>query len=179
MRRSGCQGPHSTVTCSAYVRAFWPSRAASMLVRLSALAFWPLLLPSFWPRAFSKLCGRSSTQLSVLPIASSSLSSSFYGAAFAFCVVRFLAAPIAAPESAPITVPTTGKPSAVPATAPATAPPRVLPAVPVLHLYLCPYQSHLIFVVHVSLPELRNDARFCKSSCQHAAYLMHCVDRLG
>ena len=50
--------------------------------------------------------------------------------AFAFRVVRFLAAPIAAPESAPITVPTTGTPSAVPATAPAAAPPRVLPAVP-------------------------------------------------
>jgi hypothetical protein len=55
----------------------------------------------------------------------------FFGAVFAFRVVRFLAAPIAAPESAPITVPTTGTPSAVPATAPATAPPRVLPAVPV------------------------------------------------
>jgi hypothetical protein len=51
--------------------------------------------------------------------------------AFAFRVVRFLAAAIAAPERAPITVPTTGTPSAVPATAPATAPPRVLPAVPV------------------------------------------------
>lgn len=55
----------------------------------------------------------------------------FLGAALAFCVVLFLAAPIAAPDSAPITVPTTGKPSAVPATAPATAPPRVLPVVPV------------------------------------------------
>jgi hypothetical protein len=55
----------------------------------------------------------------------------FFGAASAFRVVRFLAAPIAAPESAPITVPTTGTPNAVPATAPATAPPRVLPAVPV------------------------------------------------
>jgi hypothetical protein len=55
----------------------------------------------------------------------------FFGAAFAFRVVPFLAAPIAAPESAPITVPTTGTPSAVPATAPATAPPRALPAVPV------------------------------------------------
>jgi hypothetical protein len=58
----------------------------------------------------------------------------FFGdaaAAFAFRVLRFLAALIAAPESAPITVPTTGTPSAVPATAPATAPPRVLPAVPV------------------------------------------------
>ena len=54
----------------------------------------------------------------------------FFGVAFAFRVVRFLAAPIAAPESAPITVPTTGTPSAVPATAPAAAPPRVLPAVP-------------------------------------------------
>ena len=55
----------------------------------------------------------------------------FFGAALAFCGVRFLAALIAAPESAPITVPTTGMPNAVPATAPATAPPRVLPAVPV------------------------------------------------
>ena len=77
----------------------------------------------------------------------------FFGdaaAAFAFRELRFLAAPIAAPESAPITVPTTGTPSAVPATAPAAAPPRVLPAVPV------PVSaSPLIFVVHVSLPELR------------------------
>jgi hypothetical protein len=55
----------------------------------------------------------------------------FFGdAAFAFRVVRFLAAPIAAPESAPITVPTTGVPSAVPATAPTAAPPKVLPALP-------------------------------------------------
>jgi hypothetical protein len=56
----------------------------------------------------------------------------FFGAVFAFCVVRFLAAPIAAPESAPITVPITGTPSAVPAKAPAAAPPTVLPAVPVV-----------------------------------------------
>ena len=57
---------------------------------------------------------------------------------------------MAAPESAPITVPTTGTPNAVPATAPATAPPRVLPAVPVPVSALT-----LVFVVHVSLPELR------------------------
>ena len=75
----------------------------------------------------------------------------FFGnAAFAFRVGCFLAALIAAPESAPITVPTTGMPNAVPATAPATAPPRVLPAVPCAYIGLT-----LIFVVHVSLPELR------------------------
>jgi hypothetical protein len=55
----------------------------------------------------------------------------FFGdAAFAFRVVRFLAAPIAAPERPPITVPTTGTPNAVPTTAPAAAPPTVLAAVP-------------------------------------------------
>jgi hypothetical protein len=36
MRRSR---PTTTVTCSTYVRAFWQSHAASMLDRLSALAF--------------------------------------------------------------------------------------------------------------------------------------------
>jgi hypothetical protein len=49
-------GPRPTVTCSTYVQAFWQPHAASMLGRLSALAFWPLLLPSFWQRAFWKLC---------------------------------------------------------------------------------------------------------------------------
>ena len=48
------------MTCSTYVQAFWRPHAASMLGRLSALAFWPLPLPSFWLRAFWKLCGRSS-----------------------------------------------------------------------------------------------------------------------
>ncbi len=66
----------------------------------------------------------------------------FFGdAAFAFRVVRLLAAPIAAPERAPITVPTTGTPSAVPATAPAAAPPRVLPAVPMPVLRALPSLS--------------------------------------
>ena len=43
--RKGGQGLAATVTCSIYVQAFWRSRVASMLVRLSALAFWSR---SFW-----------------------------------------------------------------------------------------------------------------------------------
>src|SRR6478735_4696529 len=83
-----------------------------MLVRLSAVAFWRTLFDAGLDLA---------DRFFVVGLF-------FFGAALAFCGVRFLAAPIAAPESAPITVPTTGKPSAVPATAPATAPPSA-PAV--------------------------------------------------
>ena len=167
------------MTCSAYVQAFWRSRVASMLVRLSALAFWPPPLPSFWPRAFWKLCGRSSTQLLALPIASSSLSSSFLASAFAFRVVRFLAAPIAAPESAPITVPTTGRPML---SRPRRQPPRHqecfqpclarISACISLNLDLC----RPCFSPRVE----RNDARFCKSRCQHEVHFMHCrAERLS
>jgi hypothetical protein len=101
----------------------------------------------------------------------------FFGAAFAFRVVRFLAAPIAAPERAPITVPTTGKPSAVPATAPATAPPSALPAVPMPVSVPVSVSTFSLSSMLLS-PSLEKDARFCTSRCQHEVDFMHCAKRL-
>ena len=79
----------------------------------------------------------------------------FFGAALAFCGVRFLAALIAAPESAPMTVPTTGKPSAVPATAPATAPPSVPAVAPLVSVSVPVSASVFSLSSMFSLPELR------------------------
>jgi hypothetical protein len=71
-RELGCAKATST-----FVRPFWRPRVASMLARFSALAFWPLLLPSFWRQSFWSLYECSCWLLLSLSIAFSLLNSPF------------------------------------------------------------------------------------------------------